>query len=364
MPELLNIFFLNLNTHLFRDIIFIFLVLLVSLFIFIVCYTINKRVSEAKKKVWLETIADLINAAIFSTDESPICGELSEKLIALLKIQGFRNYMINALSDAKKNLSGSSAMNIKKLYEELSLDRDSFQKLKNNSWHIKAKGIQELAVMQQAKYVKHIFKLTTHANELVRNEAQCCLLNIYGFPGLRFLDVAEYPVSQWQHIQLLNKLNDVLPNNFDPIKKWLRSSNESVVVFALKLSAFYNCYAVYDDVIKCMENSCMQVKLTALAYLKKIGQEGTSKLILVSYYFQNKIIKLAVLNALIDLGTVADVPFLLRELNDKDDNVKAAAAKALSYLHPSGTTFLQTQQCANQNPWKAIFLQLKNERAA
>ena len=51
-------------------------------------------------------------------------------------------------------------------------------------------------------------------------------------------------------------------------------------------------------------------------------------------------------------------------MNNKDNDIKAAASKSLAYLHPSDDAFLQTSSFANKYPWKIIFQQIKNEYAA
>ncbi|MDB5200078.1 MAG: hypothetical protein JWO92_2041 [Chitinophagaceae bacterium] len=356
--------FLKIDSYRFMSVIYVFLILLVLLSISIVCFTIYKKRIESNKKLWQQSIAQIIGQAIFFTDEEDDRVNITYKIEMLLQRSGFRNCVINELIEAKKNLSGSSTLNLKKLYEILELDKDSCKKLNSIKWHIKAKGIQELAIMEQVKYVKKIFKLTNNANELVRNEAQCALVSFYGFAGLRFLNVTIYPISQWQQIQLLHKLNDVIPNNFDAVKKWLQSANESVIIFALKLASFYNCNDVYNEVINCLQNPRLRVKLNVLQYLKKMPQEDTADQLIGNYSFENKRYKLAIIDTLKEIGNEKQISFLLKQLHHKDDDIKAAAAKCLSHLHPSGTAFLQTHLFADEDPWKAIFLQIKNERAA
>ena len=358
------IVFLKIDSYRYINIMYVFLLLLLLLLTFISGYTIYKRRVENNKKLWQQSIALIISQAIFFTDEEDDRVDITYRIEMLLQNSIFRNCVINELIQAKKNLSGSSTLNLKKLYEILELDKDSFKKLNNIKAHIKAKGIQELAMMEQIKYLKPIFRLTNNENELVRNEAQCALVCFYGFLGLRFLNVTAYPISQWQQIQLLNKLNEVKPENFDVIKKWLQSSNESVVVFSLKLATFYNCYDVYNNIIPCLQSLSLPIKLNALEYLKKMPKDDTAEQIISHYTFENKIYKLAIIDALKEIGNENQISFLLKRLHDKDDDVKAAAAKCLSCLHPSGSAFLQTHLFADENPWKAIFLQIKSERAA
>jgi HEAT repeat protein len=332
----------------------------------IVCFSIYKRKIDANKKLWQQHVAGVINQAILFDDEEEEedRADITDKIRTLLQNRGFRDYVINELIQIKKSLSGSSTSNLKKLYENLGLDGDSLGKLHKVQWHVKAKGIQELGIMNQAKYMKEIFWQANNENELVRNESQCALVGFSGFAGLSFLNVIEYPISQWQQVQLLNKLNDVKPENFDLVKDWMQSSNESVVVFALKLARFYNCYDVYDHVIGCLQSPSLQVKLNALEYLKEMPKEDTADQIINQDYFENKVCKLTVIHALKDIGNEKQIPFLLKKLHDKDDDIKAAAAKSLSILHPLGNEYLQAYLFADENPWKAIFLQITNERTA
>ena len=356
-------FFGYISAYSFMSILYVFLILLAFLFILIISFTINKKRIEYHEKLWYQTIAGLLSEAIF-LDTEEVCVEVNKNIQKLLQKTAFKNCLLNELVNAKINLTGVSGQNLKKLYEQLKLDKVSCRKLNNSKGHIKAKGAQELAIMEQVKYVKEIFRLTNSPNELVRNEAQCALVGFYGFLGLRFLNVATYPISQWQQIQLLNKLNKITATNFEPIKKWLQSSNESIVIFALKLAAYYNCNNMHAQVENCMQSCSPQVKLYALKYLKKIPDVNSADQIINHYFSADNTYKLAVIDALITIGTEKQIPFILSQLQNIDDEIKSAAATCLSQLHPSGAAFLQTHYFADVNPWKAIFLQIKNNRAA
>ncbi len=349
--------------HIFINLIFIFILLLVVLFIVIAAYSVYANKRENNKKRWEESIGDLISEAIFSEDEYAFTF-LDKTTEILLKNDLYRQCCINEIIKTRKALSGSSSIGLKTLYERLNLDKDSFQKLKSLRWQKKAKGIQELSVMEQTKYVKNIFHLTTHKNETVRNEAQCGLVSYYGFVGLRFLNVTIHPISEWQQIQLLNKLSAAKIENTAMLVRWLKSDIESVVIFSIKLACFYNNYEVYDAILQSLTHSSEKIKLQALKYLGKMPAEDTADSIIKEYSKGNKIFRLAVINTLKGIGNIQQVPFLLIELNDKDNDVKAAAAKALLSIHPSGNNFLQTHSYAGISPWSTIFQQVKNELAA
>lgn len=356
--------FLLINAYSFIWVLYFFLSLMVLVFIFILSFSFFKRKLENKKKLWQENVAEIISNAIFFESDGIQKWELKKEDEQFLENKAFRQYFIDELLCAKKNLSGAPIANILNLYEILKLDKDSLQKIHNKHWHIKAKGIQELAIMEQVKYVKEIFRLTNNPHELVRNEAQCALVSFYGFKGLRFLNVIKYPISQWQQIQLLNYVHDLQSADPQQLKKWLASTNNSVITFALHLASLYDCKEVYAEVIRCLQNSDRQVKLNALDYLKKINSDDTADEIIKCFASSDRVIQLNILSVLQETGHEKQITFLLKQLHNTDHTIKLAAAKTLSCIHPSGSAFLQSHLFADEYPWDAIFNQIENEQAA
>lgn len=343
---------------------YFFLSLMLLTFIFILIFSFYKRSLEKKKKSWLENIATIISIAIFFENDGGEMLEIKPEDALFLKKKAFRQFFIDEIIHAKKNLSGSPIANLITLYETLHFDKDALQKITSKKWHIKAKGIQELAVMNQVKYVKEIFRLSNDSHELVRNEAQCALVNFYGFKGLRFLNVIIFPISQWQQIQLLNYLYELQSADSKQLKKWLQSKNNSVVTFAIHLASLCNCSDVYKEVIHCLENSDRQVKLNAIEYLKKINSDDTADEIVKCYATSERIIQLNILSVLQETGNEKHITFLMKQLHNTDNTIKLAAAKTLSRIHPSGSAFFESHLFSDEYPWNAIFSQIENERAA
>ena len=92
--------------------------------------------------------------------------------------------------------------------------------------------------------------------------------------------------------------------------------------------------------------------------------DDTAEKILNEYSNDNKIFRIAIIDALKHVGNVTHVDFLLTQLNDIDNDIKAAAAKTLMFIHPSDKVFQQTHSYAGISPWNRIFKQVKNELAA
>ena len=350
--------------YIFTVIIYAILILLLLLFILILGFAVYRKKSDFNRNAWRHTVAVVIVAVVFSEEVDGGCEAMTYEFKRSLNKTGYRNYMIDELVKAKNGLSGLSTLNLKMLYERLNLEIDSFKKLHSLKWHIRARGIRELGIMEQTQYQKEIFWLCNNQNEQVRNEAQCAMVGFFGWQGLSFLHAIEHQMSQWHQVQLLNNLTDVKPESFEDIKLWLDSSNESVIVFAIKLATLYNCPDVYPNIIPCLQNSNHQVKLSALEYLRLMPREGTSDHMIRNYHSENTSYRLAVIAALKDIGTDREIPFLIKELDDMDNEIKAAAAGSISTLHPLGNDFFETYPFAKTRPWKEIFFQLTNKRTA
>ena len=350
--------------YVFTVIIYSILILLLFLFILILAFAVYRKNADSNKKAWRHTVAVVIVAVVFSEEVDGGGEAMTYEFKRSLNKSGYRNYMIDELLKAKTGFSGLSMLNIKMLYERLNLEIDSFKKLHSLKWHIRARGIRELGIMEQTQYQKEIFWLCNNQNELVRNEAQCAMVGFFGWPGLSFLNAIEHQMSQWHQVQLLNKLTDVKPDSFEEIKLWLDSSNESVIVFAIKLATLYNCPDVYHNVILCLQSPNDQVKIAALEYLRLMPRDDTSEQMIRHYYSENTSYRLAVITALKDIGTDREIPFLIKELDDTNNEIKAAAAGSISTLHPLGNGFFETYPFAKARPWKEIFFQFTNKQTA
>ncbi len=168
--------------------------------------------------------------------------EIPRKMIRILNNAVARQYVTDELIRCKKNFSGLVSEHIVILYEKLGLKKYSLAKVaEKKRWHIKAQGIQELYMMNQQDVLKTIYRNTNSKNDFVRMEAQTGVIHLTGFPGLRFLDVVSYPITEWQQLKLLEQLR-LYPDKediSDKLPQWLQSKNETVVVFALKLADDY-----------------------------------------------------------------------------------------------------------------------------
>lgn len=282
---------------------------------------------------------------------------LPPKFYRILKNKAARQFAIDELISCKKNFSGTVADTIVQLYNQLDLKKDSLKKINTKrKWHIKARGIQELYLMDQKDVLKTIYKNTNNKNEFVRMEAQTGVIHMTGFAGLRFLDIISYPITEWQQIKLLEQLR-LTPKQEDlseSIAGWLLSKNDTVVVFALKLADEYQQFTSRDNVINCLVHPHEPVRTQAVKTLIRLADESTPHILVGYFRKEGYINRTLMLDALAALATEKQSDFLVTLLDDPNNIIKLKAAIVLANCCPDGTAILEKRAITEPEPFERI----------
>lgn len=334
-----------------------FLCITFSLVFFTYLYLgLKKRAFFFKERI-KKNLELWISNVILADDDEEI--RIPEKFQRLFKTKAARDYAIENLITNKKTFSGSVANNIRQLYEELGFKQDSLKKLQSNFWYIKAKGIQELAIMDQNDQLLRVYRLTNSKNDLVRNEAQAAIIHWSGFNGLRFLNIASYDISEWQQVQLLVQLKNFTQQDMPKMQQWLSSPNDTVVIFALKLSEVYQQFQVKNKVEECLFHTNEKVRIQAVATLAKIGDENSAGKMIQQYRQERFTNRINILQQIHKIGSEEHIPFLQHELENENDFLKLAAAKAMAEL--GSMKLLEEKAAENPEPYQQIYQHVKAE---
>ncbi len=274
-----------------------------------------------------------------------------------------RQYAIDQLINTKKNLIGMAAGNVIFFYEKLGLRKHSVEKFNSHIWYKKAKGIYELYMMEQQDMQEEILAYTNSRNEYVRLEAQTAVLAFSGFDGLVFLDQLTQPMNSWQQVKLLEQLHPLDPGNLTQLPEWLRSENESVVIFALKLAEIYQQLQVTAEVTDCLQHPVERVRGQAILALKRIGDEATPTDLVNRYAVETPGNRKLILETLGSIATEAVRPFLEKELDSGDPTVQLQVARIIARSYPAGTAILEQKALATPSPYQQILLHVKSELA-
>ncbi|MHB1178236.1 MAG: HEAT repeat domain-containing protein [Daejeonella sp.] len=346
--------------------IFWVLILFLCLFILNYLYEVNQR--ETKHGRWKFISDTLIRNAIFLEEDGDLMAgdvegmHIPGRLKKLLPNPYFRKIITAELLAAKQNMSGTAATNLKKLFSQLKLDDQALIMLNSNSWHIKAAGIQQLGIMEMLDHSDKIVKLVNHKRQLIRVEAQNTLIEFFGFEGLRFLDEATYPISEWQQIRILKELSQMPSENFTGIDKWLKSANDSVVIFALKLAKVYYRFELYKEVVECLQHQNPEVRYQAILACAGLQTENTADQLVNIFFEETERNKITIINILGDVGTSSEFTFLLSLLENEPNALIIVAAHSLASLGDEGMKALKSHSKANDYPLVYIIKQIESEK--
>lgn len=289
----------------------------------------------------IDKLDNWIGEAIISTTAEYSHVYITPDIIDRLTDERLRQLAIDRLIDTKKNLTGSSADNIILLYEQLGLKSDSLRKFKSNTWYSKSKGIYELYMMNQHDYQSDIYKYINAKNEYVRAEAHTAIIGFTGFEGLSFLENLTYPLNEWQQIKLIEQLQSLNPGNMERVSYWLKSTNEYVVQFSLKLVDIYQLLEVHDKVIDCLNSNSEKTRYLAIKTLGNIANENTIEILKAHYPSETTGNKKIILKQVCIAGSTTDLPFLLNIIDKEEDIVKAEALKGIANYSPENLEELE-----------------------
>lgn len=353
---------INIISGWFVAFIFLFITAFSGMITFMIGYLSLFSIRSAEKQKWNNTVSLFIEEVIFSEPGHRFI--IPGSIHLLLNKKRFRCFISAEIINIKRSLSGDAGDNLIRLYKTLNLDKDALQKLSSKKWHIKAQAVKELAVMEQKEYTKNIFRLTNHPHELLRIEAQCALVDLYGFDGLRFLNVTLHPLSQWQQVLLLHKLPLILPEKLGSVVKWLASPEDTITIFALRLVSRFKCYELHNTVVTLLDHNASEVRNEAVKCLQQIFTEETSQDLLNHSHTGNKQYELLLMSSLQGYNPDLEAAYLMQQLGNPDDDIKFSAAKILTDTIPGGPGMLTGYSSAGIAPWKNFITQFKSEKAA
>lgn len=244
-----------------------------------------------------------------------------------------RKVIISTLLKLKNEISGEMSESIQKLYFETGLIEYALAKLKSKRWHIIANGIRELTLFHVREIHDEIIKNINHPKREVRKEVQLYLVNLFHFEGLDFLNNLKTPLSEWDQIQLLEELQKLENQDLPDIRPWLRSENESVVFFALKLAKIYNQFEVKNTLIDLLSHKNKEVRVQLISifgHLQVIESKEILKSNFDQYSLEEQIAFFEILENIFDSN---DESFLLEHIRNQNFEIKLSALKILKILN-------------------------------
>jgi hypothetical protein len=291
-------------------------------------------------------------------EESLASKKILAKMGKIIEDPLARQYCIDELIRCKQNYSGEAAEKMVHLYGELGLKNYSLKKIKKGqAWYKKARGIQELYMMEQRDCYELIEQFTNSKDEFVRMEAQIAVVHLIGFKGLQFLDFVSYPITEWQQLKLLEQLK-LFPEKSDlsdKIPVWLNAQNHTVVIFALRLTYEYQQLGLTESLKASLYHPSPEVRSQAVKAIIQLEDQFTPSILLDYFKDASRNDQIVILDAMRLLATPDESDQLEALLDQPDDTIKLKAAAALVHCSKNGIHLLKDKSMSEPEPFQRIF---------
>lgn len=323
------------------QLVWICIIVLFFSIIFIIIYlkylrSLLRKNDLLKIKIEKEYEASVINylyagneAEEISAEQQAIIDELKSNISETFK----RDILISTLLKLSYEISGEMAESIHKLYIETGLIDYSLSKLRNKKWNIIANGIRELTLFHVKEVQDQVKIHINHPKTEVRSAMQLYLVNLFHFEGLAFLNDITTPISEWDQIQLLEVLQLHKNQKVADIKSWLKSTNESVVLFALKLAKIYNQYGVKDELMALLNHKNIKIRVDVIPLLSHLSIIE-AKIILKNNFKELSLEEqIAFFEMMENVYEKTDKPFIMEHILNPNFEIKFFALKILKNLN-------------------------------
>lgn len=255
------------------------------------------------------------------------------KLKEPVKDKAKRKVIISILYKLMNEVSGEMSDYIQTLYHETGLINFAIDKLYNKNWYIAAKGIGELTRFNIEHVNNKVSEYASHPRNEVRNEAHLYLVNLFRFEGLKFLNNLTTPLSEWAQVQLLETLQKFDDQQICDIKPWLKSSNNSVVLFALKLAEIYNQFEVKEILMELLEHENKLIRISSIEVLSNLYGIEAKEMLKANFKDLSLEEQISFFEMLEKLVIPSDEPFIEKHLFHKNFEIQLLALKILKSIN-------------------------------
>ena len=291
----------------------------------------EKIVSDYEKEYESKLIAYL-----YSGDEKERVSEeqqgIQDQLKHCVKDKFKRNIVISILLRLKSEISGEMAQSIQKLYHNTGLLNYTASKLSSKNWYVIAKGIKELSQFEVKEVYNDVVKHLNHKRREVRKEVHLYLINIFHFKGLEFLNKTNLSLTEWDQIQILGRLHRLEEQELPDIRPWLKSGNDDVVGFSLKLAKIYNQFEAKDTLLDLLDHPNKKIRVQVISVLSHLNIFKTKEVLKDTFNERSKDEQIAFFQLLENMFDNSDESFILDHIHHKNFEIKFLALKILKIL--------------------------------
>ncbi len=296
-------------------------------------YTYNKRLSHLSPR-----IEDLITEQVLLNENLekgvPVDEiEFDHKAITdkMYKRPAVRQILIDTLIRYRKNFRGEVGELLRKLYIDMNLMEDSFNKLKRYQWEHKIKGLVELTQMDIPISDSTLLPLTNSVNPTLRAASRNAYIQLSKNEPFKFFDIATEPILPWDQLEMFKIITTTKEITIPNFSRWVSySNNKSIVNFCLKLIVYYDQQSAIPAVLELLGTKDHAFRANAINCLGKLSAESAEEKLVTIYNSQPVNCQIEILKAIGRISSGKYLEFLKHEfLYSYNFEIQMSAARSI-----------------------------------
>lgn len=315
--------------------ILLFVITILTIYLKIIRLALRKK--RADNLYFKGKYESLLVEYLYATNEAGTLSQVQLDIInqikKSIKVPSRRKIIVSVLYGLMNEVSGEMSDSIKTFYEEVGLVHYALERLKSRKWHVIAKGIGELRHFRIEHASHDIVPFINHPKMEVRTETHIYMVNLFLFDGLSFLDELKAPLSEWLQIQLLETLQKFDNQEICDIRPWLQSTNDTVVLFALKLAQVYNQFEVKKTLMNLLSHKNKEIRVTTINVLAHLYGIEAKEMLKSNFNNLSTEEQISFFELLEKLVMPDDEPFVEAHLFHKNFEIQLMALKILKEIN-------------------------------
>lgn len=315
----------------------LFLVIILILLGVIMGSRIYKTQRENKRILLRKKYQPVFTRILFESDEA-LNDEEVYKLFEEtdLKIPYHREIINDEIIHLHSNFTGDAALRLEKLFVQLLFHEDSIRRLKSTQWHLVAKSMRELALMNVREAHPILAKFLNSKNEILRMEARVAMMKLSETEPLSFLSKETEPLTDWDkaniHAMLTRMESPVIPD----FSIWLNSPNKTVIHFCIMMIGYYRQQESADVLVRILNHEDEIIRLAVVRALRDLNARSSEESLITLYPLETSEIQFEILKTLEVIGREKSTFLLEKILKNPITEYRLAIQAVRSLLATAG----------------------------
>lgn len=181
-----------------------------------------------------------------------------------------KDLMIQNIIDLGKNIKGDSKSGLLSVYFKLGLQGYTERLLRSNQWYLKSKAVYYWRELNYSNAADKIYPLISHSNHELRSSALLAYISLAELDPLHVLEEYTDNISHVEGLNILDVIQRKKIKKPENLSKWLEFEEDSHLIFALKLVAYYNDLNSGLQVVNLLTAPNPKVRLEAIKTIGKL----------------------------------------------------------------------------------------------